>query len=69
MKNNIQDTIVAISSGNINQAISIIRLSGEDSIEIVKKVFSGKVGKDKTITYGNIIDNITGKIVDEVLVN
>lgn len=37
MKNNIQDTIVAISSGNVNQAISIIRLSGEDSIEIVKK--------------------------------
>lgn len=69
MKNNIQDTIVAISSGNVNQAISIIRLSGEDSIEIVKKIFSGKVGKDKTITYGNIIDNITGKIVDEVLVN
>ncbi|AWX42537.1 tRNA modification GTPase TrmE [Metamycoplasma cloacale] len=63
------DTIVAISSGNINQAISIIRLSGEDSIKILQKIYTGKIGTDKTITYGNIIDNSTGKIIDEVLVN
>ncbi|AWX69757.1 tRNA uridine-5-carboxymethylaminomethyl(34) synthesis GTPase MnmE [[Mycoplasma] anseris] len=66
---NYLDTIVAISSGNINQAISIIRMSGEDSINILKKVYTGKIGEDRTITFGNIIDNSTGKIIDEVLVN
>ncbi|WP_373440781.1 tRNA uridine-5-carboxymethylaminomethyl(34) synthesis GTPase MnmE [Metamycoplasma equirhinis] len=66
---NFNDTITAISSGNINQAISIIRISGPDSIAIVKKIFKGKVGEDKTITFGNIIDNKTNKMVDEVLVN
>ncbi|WP_315850226.1 hypothetical protein [Mycoplasma struthionis] len=33
----INDTIAAISSGNINQAISIIRISGPDAINIIKK--------------------------------
>ncbi|AXE61018.1 tRNA uridine-5-carboxymethylaminomethyl(34) synthesis GTPase MnmE [[Mycoplasma] phocae] len=66
---NLNDTIAAISSGNINQAISIIRISGPDAVNIIKKIFNGKIGEDKTITYGNIIDNNTNKIVDEVLVN
>ncbi|WP_412031675.1 tRNA uridine-5-carboxymethylaminomethyl(34) synthesis GTPase MnmE [Metamycoplasma buccale] len=66
---NFQDTIVAISSGNINQAISIVRISGTNSLEIIKKIFIGKIGKNKTITYGKIIDNTTKKIIDEVLIN
>ncbi len=65
----INDTIAAISSGNINQAISIIRISGPDAVEIIKKIYTGKIGEDKTITYGNIVDNTTNKVVDEVLVN
>ncbi|AZG68523.1 tRNA uridine-5-carboxymethylaminomethyl(34) synthesis GTPase MnmE [Mycoplasma struthionis] len=65
----INDTIAAISSGNINQAISIIRISGPDAINIIKKIYTGKIGSDKTITYGNIIDNRTNKVVDEVLIN
>ena len=60
------DTIAAISSGMINQPISIIRLSGPESFSIVKKIFNGKVGTDKTITYGYIMDK--DKAVDEVLV-
>ncbi|MBU4689888.1 tRNA uridine-5-carboxymethylaminomethyl(34) synthesis GTPase MnmE [Mycoplasma zalophidermidis] len=66
----INDTIAAISSGGkINQAISIIRVSGSESTQIVSKIFSGKIGKNHTITYGNIIDNLNGnKIIDEVLV-
>ncbi|MBN0970488.1 tRNA uridine-5-carboxymethylaminomethyl(34) synthesis GTPase MnmE [Mycoplasma phocoeninasale] len=66
---NLNDTIAAISSGNINQAISIIRISGPDAVNIIKKIFTGKIGEDKTITYGNIIDNSTNKVVDEVLIN
>ena len=39
--NKFLDTIVAISSGNnINQAISIIRISGRDSTKIIKKIFN-----------------------------
>lgn len=59
------DTIAAISSGGINQPISIIRVSGSEAFEIVAKIFSGKVGSDKTITYGYIKDQ--GENVDEVL--
>jgi len=60
------DTITAISSGSINQPISIIRLSGPESFDIVKKIFNGKVGTDKTITYGYIVDN--KEKIDEVLI-
>lgn len=66
----INDTIAAISSGGkINQAISIIRVSGEKSIDVVKKIFTGKIGTHQQITYGNIIDNFNNnRLVDEVLV-
>lgn len=61
------DTIAAIATANINQAISIIRMSGSDAIKIIKKIFSGKIGKDKTISYGFIMDK--NKKIDEVLIN
>ncbi|WP_029608864.1 tRNA uridine-5-carboxymethylaminomethyl(34) synthesis GTPase MnmE [Mycoplasma simbae] len=66
----INDTIAAISSGGkINQAISIIRISGEQSVEIVSKIFTGKIGTKNTITFGNIIDNFNkNTVLDEVLV-
>ncbi|MGY6171835.1 tRNA uridine-5-carboxymethylaminomethyl(34) synthesis GTPase MnmE [Candidatus Mycoplasma pogonae] len=62
------DTIAAIASGNlVNQAISIIRVSGPDSFCILKKIFKGTIGTNKTITYGKIYDGET--LIDEVLVN
>ncbi len=61
------DTIAAISSGMVNQPISIIRLSGPESFSIVEKIFSGKIGTDRTITYGFILDGETK--VDEVLIS
>lgn len=64
------DTIVAISTALGKGAISIIRLSGKDSIKIVNSVFNGvdlnKVDSH-TINYGFIIDG--NKKVDEVLVS
>ncbi|MGL4343352.1 MAG: tRNA uridine-5-carboxymethylaminomethyl(34) synthesis GTPase MnmE [Metamycoplasmataceae bacterium] len=62
------DTIAAIASGNINQAISIIRMSGNDAFDIIKKIFNGKIGSDKTISYGFIVNDKKEKI-DEVLVS
>jgi len=64
------DTICAISTSLGVSAISIIRVSGNDSIEIVNKIFKGKdLTKvlSHTINYGYIIDN--KEIVDEVLVS
>lgn len=62
------DTICAISSSSGIGAISIVRITGPEAIDIVDKIFSGTL-KDKkthTIHYGHIIDN--GNVVDEVLV-
>ena len=64
-----EDTIVAISTALGIGAISIIRVSGKDSIKIVNKIFSGcdltKVDSH-TIHYGKIKDQ--DEIIDEVLV-
>ena len=64
-----EDTIVAVSTAMANGAISIIRLSGEDSINIVNSIFKGKdltKVESHTINYGHIYyDN---EIIDEVLI-
>ena len=65
-----EDTIVAISTSLGVGAISIIRVSGKDSIKIVNSIFKGKnLNKvdSHTINYGHIIDN--NEIIDEVLVS
>ena len=40
--NSINDTIVALSSGAIKSAICVIRVSGNNSFEIVDSIFSNK---------------------------
>jgi len=65
-----EDTIVAISTALGVGAISIIRVSGEDSIKIVNKVFEGKdleTVDTHTIHYGFIKEKETK--IDEVLVS
>lgn len=66
------DTIVAISTALGVGAISIIRVSGQNSISIVNKMFKGK-NLEKvdthTINYGYIIDNEKNEVIDEVLVS
>ena len=64
------DTIAAISTMSGNGAISIIRISGPESIQIVNKIFKGKNLEEvdsHTINYGHIIYN--GILQDEVLVS
>lgn len=63
------DTIAAISTTIGVGAISIIRVSGKDSIKIVNKIFEGKDLEkvdSHTIHYGNIKEK--NEIIDEVLV-
>ncbi len=65
-----QDTIVAISTALGVGAISIIRVSGSDSVNIVNKIFKGKDlnrVESHTINYGHIIKG--SEIIDEVLVS
>ena len=63
------DTIAAISTALGIGAISIIRVSGPESIKIVNNVFKGKdlsKVESHTIHYGHIMDK--NEIIDEVLV-
>ena len=65
-----EDTIVAISTALGVGAISIVRLSGKDAIEIVNNCFEGKdltKAKSHTINYGYIKND--NEIIDEVLVS
>lgn len=65
------DTICAIATSQGVGAIAIIRVSGEEAVDIVAKIFKGKdlrTVESHTINYGNIIDK-SGNIIDEVLVS
>lgn len=66
-----KDTIAAISTANQDGAISIIRLSGDEAIDIVNQLFTADLSKkdSHTITYGTILDPNTHEVVDEVLVS
>lgn len=67
----LKDTIVAISTALQEGAISIVRLSGDDSIRLVNSLFSRDLvqAQSHTIHYGMIIDPSTQKEVDEVLIS
>ncbi len=64
------DTIAAVATPPGEGGISIIRISGERTFEIVAPLFKGKSLADvasHTINYGHIIDPETGSEVDEVM--
>ncbi|AIE61697.1 tRNA uridine-5-carboxymethylaminomethyl(34) synthesis GTPase MnmE [Bacillus methanolicus] len=69
------DTIAAISTPMGEGAIAIVRLSGDQSIEIADKLFRGVGGKriieaaSHTIHYGHIIDPKTNEVAEEVMVS
>ena len=65
--NSINDTIVSLCSGAVKAAISVIRVSGSSSFDIVNSVFSNKKEKQhQKVYYGYIKDE--DEIVDEVMV-
>lgn len=67
-----RDTIAAICTALSPSGIGIIRVSGEDSISIVDKIFKTPSGvtlsqsETHTVHYGHIYDNES--VIDEVLV-
>ena len=64
-----KDTICAIATLVGESSINVIRISGDDSISIVNKIFDKDLTKKNsyTITYGYIIDQ--SEKIDEVLVS
>ena len=65
-----EDTICAISTSKGVGAISIVRVSGSEAINIVNKIFKGKdltKVDSHTINYGHI--EYKGEVIDEVLVS
>lgn len=63
-------TIAVISTALSQGAISIVRVSGDQAIEIVQKIFSRDIRHvpSQTIHYGYILDD-DKEVVDEVLVS
>lgn len=68
-----EDTIAAIATPPGEGGIGIIRISGENALDILKKIFVpvNKQYLDKPesrkMVYGNIVDHSSEKIIDEVL--
>ncbi|EYE88645.1 tRNA modification GTPase [Fervidicella metallireducens AeB] len=71
----IDDTIAAISTAIGEGGIGIVRMTGEDSLNILNKVFRSYKNKDTmnmksyTLRYGHIVNPETDEIIDEVIVS
>ncbi len=68
------DTIAAIATALGNSGINVIRISGDEALEIALNIFVNKNNekvksfKNRYLTYGMIVDR-DGKVIDEVLVS
>lgn len=65
-----EDTIASISTPIGDGAIGIVRMSGPESVPIVRGLFRGPLNgdfKSHRFYYGSIVDPADGQIVDEVL--
>lgn len=69
---NLNDTIAAISTAIGEAGIAIVRMSGDNSVNIIDKIFVSASGKkmveaeNRKFLYGHIVDG--DKLIDEVLV-
>jgi len=69
------DTISAISTPMGEGAIAIVRLSGDEAVEIADRIFKSPSNKklveqpSHTIHYGHLVEPKTGEVVEEVMVS
>ncbi|WOV87563.1 tRNA uridine-5-carboxymethylaminomethyl(34) synthesis GTPase MnmE [Sporosarcina oncorhynchi] len=69
------DTIAAISTPMGEGAIAIVRLSGDEAIDIADSIYRSPSGKkladerSHTIHYGHLVDPSTDEVVEEVMVS
>lgn len=70
-----EDTIAAISTPIGEGAIAIVRLSGDEAIDVADRIFRSPSGKrladeqSHTIHYGHLVDPSTDEVVEEVMVS
>ena len=63
----LNDVIVALATAPMESAIGVIRVSGEDSFDLLNKIFSKNIDiKGHKAYFGNIVDG--EEIIDEVIV-
>lgn len=66
------DTIAAISTPIGEGGIAVIRVSGPEAIQVVDQIFQGSTSlrevNSHTVHYGHIVDPVSRKRIDEVLV-
>ncbi len=65
-----EDTICAVATSRMVGAISLIRVSGSEALDIVSRIFKGKDLRkvsSHTLNYGHIVYN--EEVIDEVLVS
>lgn len=69
------DTISAISTPMGEGAIAIVRLSGDEAVQIADRIFKSPSNKklveqpSHTIHYGHLVEPKTGEVVEEVMVS
>ena len=64
------DTIAAVATAMGEGGIGIVRISGENALSILEKVFcsvKNRPTENRKLTYGFVTDNFTGEIIDEVM--
>ena len=68
----ITDTICSIVTGIGPAAVSIIKISGDEAVEIANKLWQGKKPlfehESHKVSVGKIFDNFTGHLLDEAMV-
>ena len=70
----IYDTIAAISTPVGEGGIGIVRISGDDTLQIINKIFKSPSGENwyrgsHRLYYGHIVNPADGRIIDEVLMS
>lgn len=61
------DVIVNLATPPMKGALAVIRLSGEGSLSIVQKIFTGKIEEPNRVYFGYIVDPDSHEKVDQVL--
>ncbi len=68
-----ESTIAAIATAPGEAGVGIVRMTGEESLSILTKIFSPQRGRkvaqedDRRMVYGKVEDPITGEWIDEAL--
>lgn len=63
------DCIVSLITPPMKGAVAVIRLSGEEALDIISKIFSREIKESHKVYYGYIIDKDNNEKVDEVMVS